>query len=51
MADNQFGGDKKVGKSLLSHPENRLKTWVVPKIPSFIETHHLTMMTLVWSYP
>jgi len=49
MADNQFGGDKKVGKSLLNNPENRLKTWVVPKIPSFIETHHLTMMTLVWS--
>ena len=49
MSEKQFGGDKKVGKSLLSNPENRLKTWVVPKIPSFIETHHLTMMTLVWS--
>jgi len=49
MADKQFGGDKKVGKSLLSNPERRLKAWVVPKLPSFIETHHLTMMTLVWS--
>ncbi len=49
MTDKQFGGDKKVGKSLLSNPERSLKAWVVPKIPSFIETHHLTMMTLVWS--
>ena len=49
MSEKQFGGDKKVGKSLLSNPENRLKAWAVPKIPSFIETHHLTMMTLVWS--
>ena len=49
MTDNKFGGDKKVGTSLLSNPENRLKAWIVPKIPSFIETNHLTMMTLVWS--
>jgi len=49
MTDERFAGDKKVGKSLLSNPENRLKAWAVPKIPLFIETHHLTMMTLVWS--
>lgn len=46
---NQFGGDKKVGRSLLSRPENYLKNWAVPKIPESIETYHLTMMTLVWS--
>jgi len=44
-----FGGDKKVGHSLLSKPENSLKNWVVPKIPDRIETYHLTLMTLVWS--
>ena len=44
-----FGGDKKVGRSLLSKPENRLKQWAVPKIPAGIETYHLTLMTLVWS--
>ena len=49
MTDRQFGGDKKVGTSLLSKPEKKLKAWAVPKIPSFIETNHLTMMTVVWS--
>ncbi|MCL7489759.1 MAG: CDP-alcohol phosphatidyltransferase family protein [Desulfobulbaceae bacterium] len=45
----EFGGDKKVGTSLLSRPENKLKGWVVPKIPPSIETYHLTMATLLWS--
>lgn len=45
----KFGGDKKVGHSLLSKPENTLKNWVVPKIPDSIETYHLTLMTLLWS--
>jgi phosphatidylglycerophosphate synthase len=45
----QFGGDKKVGHSLLSGPENRLKAWAVPRIPAGIETYHLTLTTLVWS--
>ena len=44
-----FGGDKKVGRSLLSTPENKLKNWAVPKIPDGIETYHLTLMTLLWS--
>ena len=44
-----FAGDKKIGKSLLTNAENRLKYWAVPKIPEKIETHHLTLMTLVWS--
>jgi len=45
----EFGGDKKVGKSLLSRPENMLKYWIVPKIPQAVETYHLTMATLLWS--
>jgi len=45
----EFGGDKKVGRSLLSGPENKLKQWLIPKIPQKIETYHLTMGTLVWS--
>ena len=44
-----FGGDKKIGRSLLSRPENALKAWAVPKIPESIETYHLTLMTLLWS--
>lgn len=45
----EFGGDKKVGRSLLSGPETRLKNWAVPKIPAVIETYHLTLMTLAWT--
>lgn len=44
-----FAGDKKVGKSLLFRYENRLKQWCIPRIPSYIETYHLTLLTLVWS--
>lgn len=49
VGNTDFGGDKKVGKSLLSRPENKLKHWVVPKIPRSIETYNLTMATLLWS--
>lgn len=45
----QFGGAEKVGRSLLSGPEDRLKGWAVPRIPDKIETYHLTMLTLLWS--
>ncbi len=45
----QFGGAKKVGRSLLSNPENSFKNWAVPKIPDGIETYHLTLTTLLWS--
>lgn len=34
----RFAGDKKVGRALLSKPENSLKQWAVPKIPASIET-------------
>ncbi|MDW7772854.1 MAG: CDP-alcohol phosphatidyltransferase family protein [Desulfobulbaceae bacterium] len=44
-----FAGDKKVGRSLLSGPENKLKQWLIPKIPQKVETYHLTMGTLLWS--
>ncbi|MCI5131687.1 MAG: hypothetical protein D3904_09215 [Candidatus Electrothrix sp. EH2] len=45
-----FGGDKKVGDSLLTGPETRLKNWAVPRIPPGIETYHLTLTTLLWSF-
>ncbi len=44
-----FAGDKKIGKSLLTNAENKLKYWAVPKIPKYIETYHLTLMTVLWS--
>lgn len=48
-SQKQFGGDKKVGHSLLSKPENRLKNWAVPNIPHWLETYHLTLLTIFWS--
>ena len=49
MTDSNFAGDEKVGQSLLTPLELRLKNWLVPKIPLSIETYHLTFTTLLWS--
>jgi len=50
MSDKQqFAGDKKVGESILTPAETKLKDWLVPKIPANIETYHLTMTTVLWS--
>lgn len=45
----KFAGDKKVGKSILTNAENSFKFWLVPKIPKWIETYHLTLTTIIWS--
>ncbi len=45
----KFAGDEKVGESILSKAENKFKFWVVPKIPKYIETYHLTLTTIIWS--
>jgi phosphatidylglycerophosphate synthase len=46
----RFGGDKKIGRSILSTPEQALVAWGTPRIPGYIETYHLTMLTLVWGF-
>lgn len=46
---DDFAGDNKVGGSMLSPLENRLKDWLVPKIPVAVETWHLTFTTIAWS--
>ena len=46
---SQFGGDKKAGKWAFANLERRMVTWLVPKVPSWLETYHLTMLTLLWS--
>lgn len=49
MPKPQFGGDKKVGESFLGPWEKALvKRWVT-KIPSGLETYHLTLLTILWS--
>jgi len=46
MADVSFGGDKKVGRSVLTGAEKRLIDWAVPRIPKWIEGWHLTLATI-----
>jgi len=45
----KFAGDKKKGASLLHSAEGKLRDYLLPKIPLWCETYHLTWMTLLWS--
>jgi len=49
MQNQQFAGANKTNTSLLSPLERALTPLVLPRIPSWLETYHLTMLTLVWS--
>ena len=49
MSKSSFAGDKKVGESFLGPWEKRfVKRWVT-RIPSWLETYHLTLLTVLWS--
>ena len=43
-----FAGDKKFGQSLLHRPETWLKKQLLPWVPSWLETYHLTATTVLW---
>lgn len=45
----QFPGANKSNTSFLTPFERRLAVRVLPRIPRWLETYHLTMLTLVWS--
>jgi phosphatidylglycerophosphate synthase len=45
----QFAGATKTNTSFLTPLERRLALRVLPRIPGWLQTYHLTMMTLVWS--
>ena len=49
METHDFAGAHKTNTSFLSPLERRLAPLVIPRIPSWLETHHLTMLTLLWS--
>jgi archaetidylinositol phosphate synthase len=49
MQNQEFAGAQKVNTSFLSPLERRFAPLVLPRIPRWLETHHLTMLTLVWS--
>ncbi len=46
---NKMSLDKKKGKSILHEFERKWIDYFVPKIPSFIKGHHLTLLTILWS--
>src|SRR5258705_10524415 len=45
----QFAGATKTNTSFLTPLERRLTPRVLPKIPAWLETYHLTMLTVLWS--
>lgn len=49
LETQQFAGATKSNSSFLTPLERRLAVRVLPRIPSWLETYHLTMLTLVWS--
>jgi phosphatidylglycerophosphate synthase len=49
MQNDEFAGASKTNNSFLSPLERRLAPLVLPRIPAWLETYHLTMLTLVWS--
>jgi len=48
MQSEQYAMATKSSSSLLSSLERRLARRVLPRIPRWLETYHLTMLTLVW---
>ena len=49
MQNQEFPGANKTNTSFLSPLERWLSPIVLPRIPSWLQTYHLTMLTLVWS--
>lgn len=49
LETSEFAGANKTNTSFLSPLERRLGPIVIPRIPRWLETYHLTMLTLLWS--
>ena len=49
MQAERFAGADKTNTSFLSPLERSLAPLVLPRIPRWLETYHLTMLTLLWS--
>ncbi|MBN2209838.1 MAG: hypothetical protein JW709_00435 [Sedimentisphaerales bacterium] len=45
----KFAGDQKVGMSILGPLELKFVEKTIHLVPSWLQTYHLTMMTLLWS--
>jgi len=48
MVETEFAGAVKSNRSILSPLERRFSEWAVPRLPAWLETYHLTMMTVIW---
>lgn len=46
MTDMTFGGDKKVGVSILGPTEQLFIRWAAPRVPLWLRSHHLTLATI-----
>ncbi|MFP3998968.1 MAG: hypothetical protein ACLFUN_03920 [Desulfobacterales bacterium] len=46
---SDFKGDQKAGKWLLASAERKFIDKSIPRLPGWLETYHLTAMTLLWS--
>lgn len=49
MQREEFAGASKTNTSFLAPMERRMAQVVLPRVPQWLETQHLTMLTLVWS--
>ena len=49
IESQQFAGGSKINNSFLTPFERRLAVRVLPRIPRWLQTYHLTMLTMVWS--
>jgi len=49
MLEEKFAGQGKTGASFLSPLERKWASYIIPKIPAWLGTHHLTLLTIVWS--
>jgi phosphatidylglycerophosphate synthase len=49
MEAQYFAGADKTNTSFLAPLERKLAPLVIPRIPTWVETQHLTMLTLLWS--
>src|ERR1041385_6752167 len=45
----KFAGAGKSNSGLLVPLERRLARFVLPRVPHWLETYHLTLLTLVWA--
>lgn len=48
--EKKFAGDKKSGYSLFGKLEERFRDKLIGYVPKKIETYHLTLSTLLWSF-